>query len=219
MADISKLADELLGLTRLEAAELAKLLTERWKPQKVPHAHIKRDLPAFPDRVVDQWLFHLAQHDDTGWPPPDPLGLHRWALILGHRPLPWWREVTWKLEKTDCDFAGLAPFTKTIVIRMLREKTDGTIDKATARRFDRAVQNILKKAEFEEPPVAMRLADGLSILDGNHRITAFCWLQMMTAEQFEALGSRKPELEQDVWIGTHSGGETPLDYPPDIDSW
>ena len=217
MAEVSKLVDELLGLTRFEAAELAKLLKERWRPPKVPRADIKRDLPAFPDGVVNQWLFHLAQQNDTGWPPPDPLGLHRWAFILGHRPLPWWREVTWKLEKTDCSFAGLAPFTKTIVIRMLREKTDGTIDKDTGRRFDRAVKYILSKAEFEEPPVAMRLADGLSILDGNHRVTAFCWLQMMTAEQFEKLGSRKPALKQNVWIGTDSRGETPLDYPPDIE--
>jgi hypothetical protein len=102
---------------------------------------------------------------------------------------------------------------------MLTEKTNNTIDKDTRRRFDRAVDHILNSATFEGSPVAMRLANGLSILDGNHRITAFCWLQMMTVEQFEKLSFRKPALEQDVWIGTHTRGETPLDYPPDIDSW
>jgi hypothetical protein len=219
MADVSKLVHELSGLTLLEAAELARLLKERWQPPKVSLADIKRDLPDFSDSVINQWLFHLAQRNDTGWPPPDPLEYHSWAFILGHRPLPWWREVTWTLEKTDCSFAGLAPSTKAIVIRMLTEKTNGTIDKDTRRRFDRAVDHILNNAVFEETPVAARLASGLSILDGNHRITAFCWLQMMTAEQFEELGFRKPALEQDVWIGTHSRGETPLDYPPDIDSW
>jgi MFS transporter, DHA1 family, inner membrane transport protein len=31
-----------------------------------------------------------------GWPPPDPLGSHPWAYILGFRPLWWRRKVTWK---------------------------------------------------------------------------------------------------------------------------
>jgi hypothetical protein len=65
----------------------------------------------------------------------------------------------------------------------------------------------------------MRLPDGLSILDGNHRITAFCDLQMIPAGGFERRGLKKPVLEQDVWIGTHGRGETPLNLPPEIDSW
>jgi hypothetical protein len=219
MADVSKLVHELSDLTVLEAAELARLLKVRWQPPKVSFADIKRDLPAFPDSVINQWLFHLAQRDDTGWPPPDPLGSHPWTFILGHRPLPWWREVTWKLEKTECSLASLCQGTKAIVIRTLAERTNRTADKGTKRRYDNAFHHILNNAVFEEPPIAMRLADGLSFLDGNHRITAFCGLQMIPAEGFERRGVKKPSPEQDVWIGTHRRGETPLDYPPDIDSW
>jgi hypothetical protein len=216
MADVSKLVHELSGLTLLEAAELAKLLNERLQPPKVSRADIKRDLPAFPDSVIKQWLFHLAQRDDTGWPPPDPLGYHPWTFILGHRPLPWWREVTWKLEKTDCSLANLSQGTKALVNRTLAEITNGTVDQGTKRRYDNAFHHILNNALFEEPPIAMRLADGLSFLDGNHRITAFCGLQMLPAGSFERRGLKKPSPEQDAWIGTHSRGETPLDYPPDI---
>ena len=222
MADLSKLADDLSRLSVLEAAELARLLEEKWQsPQarqsKVSFAAIKNDLPAWPDDVIKEWLLYLANRDDTGWPPPDPLGYHAWAFILGHRPLRWWREVTWKLELTDCSFASLAPATQAIVTSTLAEITNRTADEGTKRRYDNAFHHILNNAAFEEPPIAIRIAGGLSILDGNHRITAFCGLQKVSVEQFEKLGLQKPAQEQDVWIGTHSRGETPLDYPPDAD--
>jgi hypothetical protein len=215
MADVLKLADDLSSLTVLESAELARLLKEKWKPPKVSLADIKNDLPSWPDGVIGQWLFHLANRDDTGWPPPEPLGYHPWAFILGFRPLSWWREVTWKLEKTDCGFANLCQGTKAIAARMLVEKANGTIDEETRTRFKRASDYILKNGRFQEAPIAVRLADGLSILDGNHRITAFCGLQEVPAEILEKRGLRKPAQEQELWIGTHSRGEVPLDYPPD----
>jgi hypothetical protein len=215
MADVSKLVDELSSLTVLESAELARLLKEKWKPPKVSLADIKNDLPSWPDGVISQWLFHLANRSDTGWPPPDPLGYHPWAFILGFRPLSWWREVTWKLEKTDCGLANLCQGTKSIVTGMLVEKATGTIDEETGTRFKRASDYILKNGGFEEPPIAMRLGDGLSVLDGNHRMTAFCGLQQVPAEILEKRGLRKPAQEQELWIGTHICGEVPLDYPPD----
>lgn len=225
MADLQKLVDDLSNLTLLEATQLGGLLKAKWQQSTAGQntdplfTDIKNDLSAWPDNVINQWLFHLAKRSDTGWPPPNPLGFHPWAFILGHRPIPWWREVTWKLEMTDCGFAALCADTKAIVVRMLTEKSNGTMDEETRRRFDKAVDHILKNAAFEEPLIAMKMSDGLSILDGNHRISAFCWLQMMTPEEFEKLGFKKPAQEQQIWIGTHGHGETPLDLPPDIDSY
>jgi len=69
--------------------------------------------------------------------------------------------------------------TKDIVSRMLREKLDGSIDEETMRRFKNAADYQMKKGAFEKPLVAMRLPDGLSVIDGNHRISAFCGLQDM----------------------------------------
>lgn len=57
----------------------------------------------------------------------------------------------------------------------------------------------------------MELADGQSVLDGNHRVSAFCGLQNMPEESFTKLGLKQPAEEQDVWVGTHSDGEVPLD--------
>jgi hypothetical protein len=215
MADVLKLVDELSSLTVLESAELARLLKEKWKPPKVLLADIKSDLPLWPDEVIELWLFYLANRGDTGWPPPDPLDDRPWAAILGFRPLPWWREVTWKLERTVCNLSTLCHGTRAIAVRMLNEKADGTIDDETRMRFSKANDYMLRNGGFKERPIAMRLADGLSILDGNHRITAFCGLQEVPAELLEKRGLRKPAPEQELWIGTHSRGEVPLDYSPD----
>jgi hypothetical protein len=141
MVDLSKLVDDLSRLTVLEAAELARLLEEKWqstqaRQSKVSFAAIKNDLPAWPDEVIKEWLLYLANRDDTGWPPPDPLRYHAWAFILGHRPLRWWREVTWKLQFTDCSFASLAPATQAIVTCTLGEITNRTADEGTKRRYD-----------------------------------------------------------------------------------
>jgi hypothetical protein len=51
----------------------------------------------------------------------------------------------------------------------------------------------MKNGVFEKPPIAIRLPDGLSILDGNHRISAFCGLQETPAELLESRGLKKPD--------------------------
>ncbi|MGJ5198350.1 hypothetical protein [Bradyrhizobium sp. HKCCYLRH1030] len=216
MADISKLVDELSNLTLLESAELAAILKKKWQRAQVSLADIKRDLPHWPDEVIEQWLFHLANRGDTGWPPPEPLALHAWAAILGFRPLSWWREVSWKRERANCVFVNLCNGTKAIVTEMLEEKASGTIDDATARRFKRGADYLMRNGVFEKPPLAMRLTDGLSIIDGNHRISAFCGLENIPSELLEPRGLKKPAPDQELWIGTHSRGEVPLDYPPGL---
>ena len=44
MADLAKIVDALSSLAVLEAAELSKLLKERWRLPKVSLADIKKDL-------------------------------------------------------------------------------------------------------------------------------------------------------------------------------
>jgi hypothetical protein len=211
MADLSKLVDVLSSLTLLEAAELAKCLEGKWQPSKVRLADIKNDLPAWPDEVVKEWLLYLANREDTGWPPPSPLGFHPWAFILGHRPIQWWCDVTWKLEKIDCSITNLSVSTAHIVRQTRTEIAGKTADANTTRRFHRAFQYMLEHGTFEKPLIAMQITSGLSILDGNHRIAAFCFLQDASAEWIKKLGGQRPAKEQDVWVGTHSRGETPLD--------
>jgi hypothetical protein len=58
--------------------------------------------------------------------------------------------------------------------------------------------------------VAMKSPGGLIILDGKHRMGAFCGAQLMPDSFFEKSKSKRAALEQEIWIGTHSGGEVPL---------
>lgn len=122
----------------------------------------------------------------------------------------------WKREKVDCGLADLCRGTQAIAVDMLQKKVSKTLDEVTAARFKKASDFLLKNREFEMPPIAVRLPDGLSILDGNHRVTAFCGLQDTPDGFLEQYGLKKPKPEQDLWIGTHSRGEVPLDYDPTV---
>jgi hypothetical protein len=53
----------------------------------------------------------LADRQDTGWPPPDPLDDHPWTHILSDKPVAWWSKVQWKLEKVDCSLAKMSKDT------------------------------------------------------------------------------------------------------------
>jgi hypothetical protein len=55
---------------------------------------IKRDLPLFPDEVVDTWLLPIAE--DAGWP---PVPFSRWDRILLQRPVAFWRNLRWEKRR------------------------------------------------------------------------------------------------------------------------
>jgi hypothetical protein len=44
-------------------------------------------------------------------------------------------------------------------------------------------------------------------LDGSHRVTGLYSAQQMTAVQLANLRVKRPPLVQQIWVGTHSGGE------------
>ncbi len=215
MADLSKLVDVLSNLTVLESAELARLLADKWQPSKVRQpmvsvAYIKNDLPGWPDEVVREWLHYFANEPDLGWPPPEPLGQHRWSDILGGRPLSWWRNVSWQKETVTCALEKLSEKSREIVSSTIKEVGKAPADDDTRRRFKRAMDYILDTGAFPSSIVAMPVPSGLEILDGNHRMSAFCGAQLMTDAAYERLNKTRPALEQVVWVGSHADGEVPL---------
>lgn len=172
-------------------------------------ADIKKDLPDFPDDVIEDWLHYFA-NEDCGWPPPEPPGDHRWGRLLGGRSLSWWKEVTWKKEMVKCDPDSLAPKTRAIAATMVTEIGNGTADAVTKRRYQQALLHILDHGAFFKPIVAMKTPTGLLVLDGNHRIGAFCGAQILPDAWFAKLNKKRPSLEQEAWIGRHSRGEKPI---------
>lgn len=173
-------------------------------------ADIKKDLPAWPEDVIEQWLHYFANEPDCGWPPPDPLGGHRWSGILGGRPLSWWKDVTWNKETVDCRHANLSDKSKVIVTEVINDYNNKTADAVTTRRFKHAYIYIMDHAAFPKPVIMMKVASGMSVLDGSHRMAAFCMLQMTPDTAFEKLNKQKASPKQKAWVGTHSAGEVPL---------
>jgi hypothetical protein len=177
-------------------------------------ADIKADLPNWPDDVIDQWLLKLANRGaDTGWPPPEPLGVHAWKYLLGGRPLSWWKNVTWKLEDHDLEFDVLSGDSKLIVSDMIGEHVNDLpsrypVGPGSKTRFLSAMRHLTVHGTLPRAPVVMRLEDGLSVLDGNHRVTALCFCQAISDEILKK-GGTAPLKSQRLWMGTHSAGEVP----------
>jgi hypothetical protein len=62
---------------------------------------------------------------------------------------------------------------------------------------------------FPHGLVTMKKPDGVSLIDGNHRMAAFEMVQSLTDAQFAQANLQRPSRDQEVWVGTHSGGEVP----------
>jgi hypothetical protein len=148
-------------------------------------ADIQKDLPDWPEDVITEWLHYFANEPDCGWPPPDPLGAHRWSRLLGGRPLSWWKNITWNKETVTCDLASLSDKSRGIAGTMITEIGNQTADGSTKRRYQNAVQYILEHDVFPGSIIAMRIPSGLNVLDGNHRMAAFCGLQLLPDAFFE----------------------------------
>jgi hypothetical protein len=136
-------------------------------------ADIQKDLPDWPDDVIEQWLLYFANEADCGWPPPDPLGDHRWKRLLGGRPLSWWKNVTWSKQTVSCDLASLSNKSRDIASAMIAEIGNRTADDGTRQRYQNAMQYILEHGAFPGSIIAMKVPSGMHVLDGNHRYGRF----------------------------------------------
>ena len=55
----------------------------------------------------------------------------------------------------------------------------------------------------------MRRPEGLTPIDGTHRMAVLSALQLIPKANFAAKKLAKPANEQDVWMGKHKDGELP----------
>ena len=154
--------------------------------------------------MIQQWLHYFANEPDCGWPPPEPLGDHRWNSLLGSRPLSWWKNVTWNKEKVRCELASLSPKARTDVADIVARMKSGAADAVTKRRVAQAWIYLTDNGVFPRALVTMRIPGGLSLLDGSHKMAAFNMVQELDATEREKINKKKPSLDQEVWVGTHN---------------
>jgi hypothetical protein len=176
---------------------------------KVSVEDIKKDLPTWPDDVVEQWLHYFANEPKCGWPPPDPFGDSRWKGLLGGKPLSWWKEVTWEKKKVSCRLDDLAAKAKGDVSDIVSAWNNGTADASTKKRVAQPWVHIKSNGVFPRALVTMQRTDGMSLIDGSHRMAAFVMFQGLTDAQLAQMNVQRPSLEQEVWQGVHAKGELP----------
>jgi hypothetical protein len=172
-------------------------------------ADIQKDLQDWPAGVIEPWLIEFANDPCMGWPPPEPYGDHRWGRLLGQRPISWWKDVTWSLEKADCGFDTLTPKAKADVMDIRKEMQGGQPGPTTKRRWENLYRYVLNDGSFPVPPVVMRRPEGLSPIDGTHRMAVLSGLRLIPEAVFASKKLAKPAAEQTVWMGRHKDGELP----------
>lgn len=173
-------------------------------------ADIQKELPRWPEDVIEQWLLYFANEPDCGWPPPDPLGNHRWKGLLGGRSLSWWKNVMWKKQKVRCELDALTPKARADVTDLVSGMKSGALDASTKRRVAQPWLYLKDHARFPRALVTMQKPDGISLIDGTHRMAAFNLIQELPKTEFDKINKRKASLKQQVWVGVHSAGEMPL---------
>jgi hypothetical protein len=173
-------------------------------------ADIQKDLPGWPADVIEQWLLYFANEPDCGWPPPEPLGEHRWSRLLGGRPLSWWKNVTWKRQKIRCELTALSDKARGDVTDIVTQMKNGTASASTKKRVAQPWLYLKDHARLPRALVTMRRPDGFSLIDGSHRMAAFSMVQELPKSEFDKVNKRKAPLKQHVWIGVHNTGELPI---------
>ncbi|HEV2594895.1 MAG TPA: hypothetical protein VGU01_06825 [Sphingomicrobium sp.] len=167
-------------------------------------ADIQKDLPHWPEDVVEQWLLYFANEPDCGWPPPEPLGAHRWNVLLFGKPVTWWKNVTWKKQLVNCTLSELSAKTRGDVADIVRQWNDGTASASTQRRVAQPWLHIRDNGVFPRSPLMIKQPDGWSLADGHHRMAAFEMFQGLSDAELSKIGKNRPSRDQDVWVGTHT---------------
>jgi hypothetical protein len=143
---------------------------------------LKRSLPNFPDEVLANWLLPFANVE--GWPPArddESLPEKRWIFLLDGRPLRYWRSLSWSPVERHVSVNDLGTESRAIMIHIVlgavAEQRNSYTDAIhnLRPRFWRVVEHIWHNGRLPKPPTLLVASDGLSILDGNHRMAAYLY--------------------------------------------
>lgn len=179
---------------------------------------IKKDLPNFPDEVIKDWLEPYGR--DIGWPPTHD----RWLGILFAKDLDFWKNVQWKKRTLDLTNISFTATSGSIIIGLHdaaalgKQNIYSDLENSKGRHF-RVLIHLLKHGTFPTPVCLLKEGDNYSVVDGNHRVTAFksywtlCELYRKDPPEFKDLAEtfkKKWNIEppvnfsaqHDVWVAT-----------------
>lgn len=167
---------------------------------------IKKDLPNFPDNVIEQWLAPFAETD--GWPPVK----ERWRNLLINTDLGYWRSTKWEWKEVSPNTLQLSPNAENILYQLMRAYAEGennlyakSLGERGKERFRFQLHQLIDNGVFLYPPVLVDHGKGFEIMDGNHRLAAyFVWLKWKENAFFLSKLEKQPvtlRVNQPIWFG------------------
>jgi hypothetical protein len=160
---------------------------------------LKRDLPNFPPEVLSEWLEPYAKSE--GWPPAhnyEQLPHGRWAYLLCLQPLNYWRALQWRKVELHVSIHDLSKSDQEKVVAMVLAAVAGQSNIYSIsipnlkERFFSVVAYLAEHGSLPKPPVIIKDAQGLNIVDGHHRMAAY----------FYCYGYFKLDLDASVQLNT-----------------
>lgn len=205
----------LLKITPLDGT-IPRVMPEPWSDglgsgadvSKPTVEEIRTSLPDWPDDVISLWLAPLAQRSDTGWPPPSPIVRSAWRHILAGHDLEWWKPVRWVLQEEPIAQESLSARDQATASKMYRayfaDEFNEFVMIPTGRdRVLRAAEYTLAHGTWPQPPVALRAADGLQLVDGHHRLVALLMCSNLSPQDSAARRGASLAPAHRIWIGAH----------------
>jgi len=182
---------------------------------------IKKDLPKFPDGVIDEWLVQFAKTE--GWPPKTDLTGRicvRWQGILRGKSLNYWKNLDWRKEKIAVTPFDLVPGDREMITSLVLANVKNEVNiysltmPDSKERFDQICSYMREEGSFPKIVALERVNDKYKLIDGCHRLTAYFYL----CGYYKVGGEDRPCLnvatEQEYWIAEQSAA---LDFLSDRD--
>ena len=144
---------------------------------------IIKDLPNFPEDVVEQFLLPFAE--EYGWPPGkrenDPS--NQWKSILRLNDLKYWRQVKWNKKTLKLSPDKLIPKDIEMVEDLMRANVQGQINMysitmpSSKKRFDCICTYLKDEGVYPRTVAIEQMGDRFRIIDGCHRLAAYFYLR------------------------------------------
>jgi hypothetical protein len=167
---------------------------------------IKKDLPNFPDDVVEQFLLPYAKK--LGWPPENCKNdsNNRWKNILRSNDLAYWRQVGWNKEILKLSPHELLSKDYKIVVDLMRtnvqvQDTFYRIMLDSKERFDRICLHLKQESVYPRTVAIERIGGKYRILDGCHRLSAYFYLCGWFNIEDDTVPCLGVKDEQEYWVG------------------
>jgi hypothetical protein len=85
----------------------------------------------------------------------------------------------------------------------------GQPEPTTKPRWENLYCFVLNDGSSSVPPIVMRRPEGLSPIDGSHRMAVLSGLRLIPEAAFASKKLAMPSNEQDVWTGRRRNGRFP----------